>query len=292
MPSNPHPSTVSGRVDVTHLLRAGQRRAVRVYLPPDYEASGRRYPVLYMFDGHNLFDRRTSSYDKEWRIDEHMEALFGRDPHATAVVVGIDPDPQTLARYAEYSVIDWTYRGSPADRVGSPIVADGETTARFIAGTVKPWVEQNYRVAADRDNVGIGGSSMGGYMALYLAVRFPELFAKVLAFSPAVLDRPMEGARLRSLIAASVGGERQRIYLDMGSAEELEYVEHPDQMVAVIDPLVDALTASGRSDITSHIAEGAPHDETAWGARFPAAFHWAFHGQAISPPVAQPRLPV
>lgn len=289
MPFNPHPSTVSGRVDVTHLLRAGQRRAVRVYLPPDYETSRRHYPVLYMFDGHNLFDRRTSSYGKEWHIDEHMESLFSHDPAATAVVVGIDPDPRTYARYAEYSIGEWIHPGTPDEPEGRRIVGSGGATAEFLVGTVKPWVERHYRVAADREHVGIGGSSMGGYMSLYLAVSFPEVFSKVLAFSPAVLDRPMDGAALRSLIAASSSRHGQRIYLDMGSAEQLEYIEHPGDLVAALGPLATALTESGRTDIVCRVVVGGTHDEHSWSRRFPEVFRWAFLG---GPPLAPATEPV
>ena len=176
-------STITGRVDVTHLLRAGQRRAVRIYLPPGYERTDRDYPVLYMFDGQNLFDRTTTAYGMEWGIDETIEGLVDAGRFSGVVVVGIDSPQGLLRRFAEYTAWDWMLGGEP-------VVAEGAVTAGFVVEQVIPYVQATYRVAQDRARVGLAGSSMGGYMTLFTGVRHPEVFGRLLAFSPIVLDDP------------------------------------------------------------------------------------------------------
>ena len=281
MPNNPHSSTVVGRVDIFHLLRDGERRAVRVYLPPDYESQTRSYPVIYMFDGHNLFDRRTSSFDQEWRVDNIMEQLFREDPMLPAIVVGVDPDPATVARYREYSIGEWQLPRLVDNPEPQTVVGTGYLTAEFLCDQVKPWIERTYRVSRDRQDTAIAGSSMGGYMSLFMGARYPETFHKVLAFSPAILDYPMRAEQLRSLVAASETKWEQRIYLDMGTAEELEYVTDPTELVTSLEPMRRALNASGRFDVTMRIVAGAKHDEDAWARRFPQVFRWAFHNDEL-----------
>ena len=282
VPDNPHASTIVGRVDVFHLQRDGERRAIRIYVPPDYESTSRHYPVIYMFDGHNLFDRRTSSYDQEWCVDETMERLYDEDPTLPAIVVGVDPDPATVARYREYSIGRWEL----PELIDSPhpetIVGAGQITADFLIHQVKPWVEANYRISTDRLDTAIAGSSMGGYMSLLLGAQYPEVFHKVLAFSPAILDYPMRSENLRELVRTSDASKSQRVYLDMGSAEQLEYIDHTTELTDSLEPMRQALLASGRSDVTIRIIPGATHDETAWARRFAEVFMWAFYDRQLS----------
>ncbi len=253
---------------------------MRVLLPPDYGISGRTYPVLYMFDGNNLFDRATSTYGQEWRIGETMHSLYELDTAMPAVVVGIDPSTDPVRRYAEYSISEWIYP-DPADASGGvPIIGTGAATADFVVDRVKPWVESHYRVATRAGRVGIGGSSMGGYMSLYLAARHPGLFGVVLAFSAVALDVPMKGHELRTFLAGSPCSDEQRIYVDMGDSEQLEYVESPDVLVASLQPLVESLRESGR-EVTSRVVAGGAHHEHAWAGRFAEVFRWGFHGEEL-----------
>lgn len=264
-------STITGRVDVTHLLRAGQRRAVRIYLPPGYEQGDREYPVLYMFDGQNLFDRSTTAFGMEWGIDESLEDLVDAGRLPGVIVVGIDSPDGPAQRYAEYTAWDWMLGGVP-------VVADGAATADFLVDQVIPHVQTRYRIASDRARVGLSGSSMGGYMTLFVGVRHPEVFGRLLAFSPIVLDEPMGGHELRDFIVHRGFEPGTWVYVDMGDAEELSYIDHPVRVVEDLAATRGAVASSVRppARVVSRVIPGASHDERAWGARFAEVLLWAF----------------
>lgn len=268
-------STVAGRVDVTAMLLRDRRVTVRIYLPADYERSDCEYPVLYMFDGHNLFDRTTSSYNKEWRVDETMERL---STHSPAIVVGIDAPQNRYERFAMYSVGDWEYRTRPEGRLLKRIRGYGDETAAFLMHQVKPWVERTYRVCRHRDQVGVAGSSMGGYMSLLVGAQCPDSVSKVMAFSPVVMDEPMRGYVLRERILAAGSTPPQRYYLDMGDRERLDFVRDPQILVDHLKGLRLTLVEAGHRDVLARVIPGGRHDELAWARRFPEAYLWAFHG--------------
>jgi predicted alpha/beta superfamily hydrolase len=267
----PWGSTITGRVDVTHLLRDGQRRAVRIYLPPAYEQDDRAFPVLYMFDGQNLFDRTTTTYGMEWGIDETIQGLVDTGRFPGVVVVGVDSPAGPWQRYAEYTAWDWMLGGEP-------VVADGAGTADFLVEQVIPHVQQHYRVSHARSRVGLAGSSMGGYMTLFVGVRHPEVFGRLLAFSPIVLDEPMAGHELRGFVVHRGFDPGTWVYLDMGDAEELSYIDHPDRVVENLAETTAAVANGVRppARLVSRVIPGARHDELAWGARFGEVLLWAF----------------
>lgn len=270
-------STVSGRVDVTSMLLRGERVGVRTYLPPDYETADRQYPVLYMFDGHNLFDRCTSTYGKEWRVDETMQRLHREGRWSPAIVAGIDaPADQTL-RCAMYSLGEWDYRRRPDRRVQAHIDGYGEQTAAFLMERVKPYVEKVYGAPDTPEMVGVSGSSMGGYMTLYTAAAYPQLVSKAMAFSPAALDFPMRGDRLRDHVLAAGSEHPQRFYIDMGGRERLEYAG-PAKLMRHLRDVHDTLVAAGHTDLLVRRFPRDRHDEWAWARRFGPAYLWAFFG--------------
>jgi enterochelin esterase-like enzyme len=269
-------STIAGRVDVTSFLLRGQRLPVRIYLPADYETSGREYPVVYMFDGHNLFDRTTSTYNKEWRIDETMQWLQAEGNWTPAIVVGMDAPQSRYERFAMYSVGYWEYRKRPDTRLLKRIDGYGDETAELLMTQVKPYVERTYRAADSRDDVGVAGSSMGGYMALYVGACYPESVSKVMAFSPVVMDFPMRGQGVREAIRDAAVLHRQRHYLDMGDREKLEFCG-PADLVQHLYELRDDV-AQGRGGLLARVIEGDRHEERAWARRFPQAYLWAFFG--------------
>lgn len=269
----PWRSTVTGRVGVTHLMLRGRRRAVRTYLPPGYEHSGEKYPVLFMFDGQNLFDRTTTQFGMEWGIDETQEELVAAGRMPGVIVVGIDSPAGPWQRYAEYTAWDWSLDGRT-------VVARGDATAEFLVDQVWPYVRRTYPVTDDRAQVGLAGSSMGGYMTLYAGMRHTDLFGRLLAFSPVLLDEPMGGGRLRAALAADGFDPGTWVYLDMGGAEDLGYIDHPDRLVEDLRRTTEAVVGSARPPqrVVSRVIPGAAHDELAWGARFGEVLLWAFAG--------------
>jgi predicted alpha/beta superfamily hydrolase len=175
------------------------RRDLLVYLPPDYDGGDRRYPVLYMHDGQNLFDPATS-YAGCWHLGETMDGLARRG--MPAIVVGI---PNTPARIAEYSpYVD--------PRAGG---GSGNAYLRFVIETVKPLVDGRYRTRPEAAATGIAGSSMGGLISLYAVLKHPSVFGFAGVLSPALWFA--RGAILEEVTA--VGRVPGRLYLDMGGRE-------------------------------------------------------------------------
>lgn len=148
-----------------------RQRQIRVYVPPGYANSQRRYPVLYMHDGQNLFDAATA-YAGEWRVDETLNAL-SESGQLELIVVGIDNGQEK--RMTELN--PWSH-----PRFG---VAQGREYMEFVVEVVKPLIDRRYRTKADRANTAIMGSSMGGLISHYAINQYPEVFSKAGIFSPA-----------------------------------------------------------------------------------------------------------
>ena len=270
-------STVAGRIDVTSMLLRDQRVTVRIYLPADYEWSDRDHRVVYMFDAHNLFDRTTSTYNKEWRVDEFMEGLSAAGVYEPAIVVGIDAPQNRYDRFAMYSIGEWEYRRRPDTRRLHRIHGFGDETAAFLMRTVKRYVEKTYRASRDRERIAVAGSSMGGYMALYVGARFQQQVSKVMAFSPVLMDFPMRGYVLRDEIVRAGVSQPQRIYADMGDREVLDFCG-PRDLQDHLEEVRLTLEQAGHSQVRTRVAAGDRHDERSWARRFPGAYLWAFDG--------------
>lgn len=267
----PWASTITGRVDVTTLMRAGQRQVVRIYLPPGYERTEHEYPVLYMFDGNNLFDRATTAFGSEWLIDETLEELTRDGRTRGAIVVGMDCPATPGARYAHYSAWDWV---GPE---GEQVQATGSVTADFVVETLMPYVQATYRVSRDRARTAIGGSSMGGYMTLYVGTRHTARFGVLLSFSPAVLPDPMRGDLLFDFLASQPLAPSTRVYLDMGDQEDLSYTT-PEALVARLWQTREAVAGQAPAELVARVVAGAAHTEVDWAARFAEVYLWAFEG--------------
>lgn len=261
------------------MLLRDRRVTVRTYLPADYEWSTQQYRVLYMFDGHNVFDRTTATYHQEWKVDEAMEWLGKEGDQPPAIVVAIDAPQTRYERFEMYSVGQWDYRKVPDGRRLRRINGYGDETAAFLMEHVKPYVEATYRASAKREWVGIGGSSMGGYMSLYVAARYPELVGNCLAFSPVIMDFPMRGYEVRDYIIRA-GRTGQRFYLDMGDREKLEFCG-PAELVDHLEELRLMLKEAGHTQVAARVIPGGRHDERSWSRRFLDAYLWTYFDVAL-----------
>lgn len=266
----PEGHTVVGEVQVYPQLESpqlGNCRDLLVYLPPSYtEGSMRRYPVVYMHDGQNLFDAHTS-YAGEWRVDETMEALAKEG--LEAIVVGV-PNAG-VARLDEYSPY-------PDARSGGG--GKGDAYLRFLFDTVRPLVESSFRVTTERAARAIIGSSMGGLISLYAFFAYPEHFGLVGALSPSLWfarGRVMNTVRRCPPILG-------RIYFDVGTAEG---ARTPNDMPWIRTLLARSTTMDGElyallvqkgyrpgREMMYVLEEGAPHNEVAWSRRLPDALRF------------------
>lgn len=146
-------------------------RTIHLYLPNDYNQSEERYPVLYMYDGHNLFKDEDATYGKSWGLEkflDHYDKKF--------IVVGMECNHEGNKRLDEYCPYDLEH-----GFFGS-IHGQGKEFMKWVCDELKPYIDSHYRTIPFRECTMIGGSSMGGLMALYTVVAYNELFLKPLVF--------------------------------------------------------------------------------------------------------------
>ncbi|RNJ62177.1 MAG: hypothetical protein EDM03_11935 [Porphyrobacter sp. IPPAS B-1204] len=254
-----------------------------IWLPPGYDVYQHRYPVLYMHDGHNLFDVAKSNFNKIWAADEAMlEAVTNRniEPH---IIIGIwAPGADRYRQYLPRSAYDAATGGL---RAQMDQTANGEIVSdrylAWIAGPLKSWVDSSFRTRPGRDDTAIVGSSMGGLMSCYAFLERPEVFGRAGCVSshwPAVDPRSVEGesAELKALwdawFAARLGQpDGRRVWLDHGTAT-LDAYYAPYQQV--IDARFAAAGWQKGRDWESRVYPGAEHEENAWAARLPEIFSW------------------
>ncbi len=254
-------------------------RLIRVWTPSDYHLNAdKKYPVLYMHDGQNLFDRETAAYGEIWDVHTAIENLMKTSGYGGAIVVGIDNAPD-LERLDEYS--PWvTERIEELKEIGGydrVMGGQGIQYGQFLVDTLKPYIDGHFRTLPDRDNTGVAGSSMGGFISLYLGVAYPHIFSKIGAFSTAVWFADKALFNHLSKLDTSY---KTKWYLDIGTEETSNKTVEGFNKLYVDGTLAveKALLALGvpREDVKLVIEEGATHFETEWARRFPEAFKWLY----------------
>jgi enterochelin esterase-like enzyme len=252
-----------------------------IWLPPGYDVDSRRYPVLYMHDGHNLFDPAKSNFAKIWAADKAMLAAVQTGTVEPHIIVGIwAPGMDRHRQYLPRSLYDMTSGDLRAQMDG--MTKGGVISHAYrdwIAGPLKTWVDTSFRTRPGRDDTAIVGSSMGGLMSCYAFLERPEVFGRAGCVSshwPAVDPRSVDAGELAALwdawfAARLAKPDGRRVWMDHGTATL-------DQFYAPYQQVVDARFASagwqkGR-DWESRVYEGAEHEENAWAERLPAIFGW------------------
>jgi predicted alpha/beta superfamily hydrolase len=230
------------------------RRDLVVYLPPGYDQSRDRYPVLYLQDGQNLFSSETAFYGQEWRVDAIADQLICSGAIRPLIVVGVWH--AGVRRVSEY-----TPTRDPRTRKGGKALR----YAQMLAREIKPFVDHEYRTRKPAAHAAVGGSSLGALVSLSTGLAYPRVFGSVVAMSPSVWwDR-------RSILQAVESFRertRPRIWVDVGTAEG----DSADQVVDGARALGDALVRRGwdpERDLLYREYAGADHSEGAWSARLP-----------------------
>lgn len=227
-------------------------RDVIVYLPPEYEKDpNQTYPVLYMHDGQNLFDGRTSFVkDRTWQVREHADAAIVAGEIEPLVIVGIyNTGARRIAEYTPDR--DWKLGGGEANAYG-----------RLVIRELIPWIQSRYRVRQDRESTGMAGSSLGGLVTLYLGLRHPVIFGKLALLSPSVWWNHKSILGFLNEHAPQVW-ERPKIWLDAGDREGSRTLRDVEQ-------LARRLKANGwRPGETMYFekVQGGTHDEASWSTR-------------------------
>lgn len=230
-----------------------RQRTVRIYVPPGYATSTKRYPVLYMHDGQNLFDNATA-YAGEWGVDETLDEL-AQSQGLELIVVGIDNGG--AQRMTELNAWDNTRFGK----------GEGKLYMDFIVDVVKPMVDAGYRTLPDREHTGVMGSSMGGLISHYAILQYPKVFSKAGIFSPAYWPGP----EVFGLTATRPPATDARLALYMGGGEGDQAVNDYQRMVAQLKA-----QAHPGSNLWVKLTPGAPHNEGAWRSEFAQAVSWMF----------------
>lgn len=232
-------------------------RQIRIYLPPNYTNSDKRYPVLYMHDAQNLFDDATS-FVGEWGVDETLNKL-AREGKLELIVVGIDNgESKRMNELNPWPNLEF----SPPE---------GKQYTEFIVKVVKPYIDQHYRSKPDRANTAIMGSSMGGLISHYAINQFPEVFSKAGIYSPSywISNQAIE------FIAKHPASKDARLYIATGEKEG-------GTQVADAQRSYDELLKVGhpRENLSFKIVKGAEHNEKFWRSDFENAVLWLFAGDA------------
>jgi predicted alpha/beta superfamily hydrolase len=256
LPAWAAPSTALPSVRVLDALPMpglGRERRLRLCLPPSYaSAPQRRYPVIYMHDGQNLFDAATS-FAGEWGVDEAMEALAAATGFE-ALVVGIDNGAEH--RNQEMLPFDHPELGR----------AEGRDYLRFIVETVKPFIDAGWRTRPEREHTALMGSSLGALISHAALLWHGAVFGRYGLLSPSYWVAP----ELVGLTAATTLPAGTRVHLYAGGREGGDMVSLTERMQAALATRLPAPALS------LHIAPTAGHHEDAWRAEFPSAVRKLF----------------
>jgi enterochelin esterase-like enzyme len=240
-------------------------RFVRVWTPPGFDAS-RRYPVLYLNDGQNLFDPATAFGGVHWQVGETATRLIVENRIPPLIIVGVDNTGKSrLREYIPYPSTD--------PKLLNP---QGTRYPEFLQGELMPLIEQQYPILIG-PGTGLGGSSLGGLITLYTAMLAPDVFGKVLIESPSlfVADRQiLQQSRVRDRWPS-------RVYLAIGTRE----VGNPEKDARTVDDVrelaaIFAKAGLGENRLRVRIADGANHSEASWAARFPEALEFLYGAAA------------
>lgn len=224
------------------------KRDVIVWLPQSYAAnSKKRYPVLYMHDGGNLFDPTTSFGGVDWGIDEAMTEGINDKRIREAIVVGIANTSERMSEYTPFP--DPKHKGG-----------NGKNYARFIVEELKPVIDKKFRTLTDRDNTFVGGSSLGGLISLYIGVSHPKVFSGIIAMSPSIWWS--NGGIIEWLLNNDLGAWQGRIWVDMGTREGDEAIEFSRKLAEAVKKNLPEFKGLNYKEFS-----GGTHSEASWKQR-------------------------
>jgi len=225
------------------------QRRVWLYLPVDYHETDKYYPVIYMHDGQNLFDQYTASH-QEWGVDELMDERFQQ---SACIIVAVDHGEES--RINEYNPYDSEDHGE----------GRGDAYTEFLVNTLKPFVDSSYRTMADAKHTAIVGSSMGGLITTYAALKHPDVFSNAGIFSPAFwVAKDIYAFALEQETLA-----QSHFYFVCGNAESEDMVGDMQGMAEIVKAKV-----ANENQVALQIIPGAAHNEQQWHDDFPDFYNW------------------
>lgn len=232
-------------------------RKLHIYLPENYYLSDKKYPVMYFFDGHNLFSDNDATYGKSWGMADFLDSWFKK-----LIIVGIECGHDGNERLAEYCPYNCN------SSFAGNIKGIGDKTLKWIIEEVKPYIDSSFRTYSHREATGIGGSSMGGLMALYAGVKYNNFFSKAACLSSAIM---MCIPQLKNDIETSEINPDSMFYLSWGSEESGGHWE-----TDVADRNVDIAEMLNRKGAQTKmfLQYGGHHCEADWEKQVPVFMNY------------------
>ena len=231
-------------------LSGDVERLVYLYLPEDYQTSGKRYPVLYMFDGHNVFFDSHATYGKSWGMQEYME-----QSKKQLIIVAVECNHEGNKRLEEYAPMDLTFPD-----VGD-VPGHGKEYMDWMVDTLKPYVDQHYPTLTDRDNTSLAGSSMGGLMALYGVCDYNHVFRRAACISPSFW---VSKDKVVDMVAKAEMATDSCVYINYGSQELPNHTSNSEALISVARMLL-----TRRVNVALKIVPGGHHNESSWEMQIP-----------------------
>lgn len=231
-------------------LSGDKTRRLYIYLPPDYEQSRRRYPVMYMFDGHNVFYDEDATYGRSWRMKDYLET-----ENPPLMIVAVECNHEGNSRLCEYT--PWSFR----EKGLGTIKALGDVYMDWLTGELKPMIDKDFRTMPEREHTFICGSSMGGLMSVYAIAQYNHVFSKAAALSPSLWCAP---DKIVQMIHNTQFQKGTQIYMDYGS-EELSYHK---KSTGALRRVTGAFMDEGVY-VCTRIVPGGQHNEATWERQIP-----------------------
>jgi predicted alpha/beta superfamily hydrolase len=230
-----------------------KKRKIWALLPHDYETSTEHYPVLYLQDAQNLFNENAEFGN--WQIDKKLAVM---SDYGIGKIIIIAVEHGESERVQEYNV-------------GNTLLGKGhgKQYIRFVVDTLKPFVDKTFRTKPDREDTGIGGSSMGGLVSIFSGLMYPEVFGKLMIFSPSLWVIP----KIKIGFLDFFEPQETRIYLYAGGDESETMVDH---VTKFRKRLLKRETLQGKMKVRLSINELGKHNESYWSDEFPKAIEWLF----------------
>lgn len=232
-------------------LSGTQPRRAFVWLPDDYDTDPlKQYPVLYMFDGHNIFRDEYATFGKSWGMEAYLEET-GKD----LIVVAVECNHQGNARLQEYAPVSYKNKDHGSVTGKAPIYMN------WLVNQLKPYVDQTFRTMPDREHTSLAGSSMGGLIALYGISAYNHIFRQAACLSPSLWVAP---AKLAAMVAKATYSPDTAIFLSYGQKEMANHSANP----WIISAVAQELYAKG-VNLTLRIIRDGYHCEAAWEQEVP-----------------------
>lgn len=225
-------------------------RRIWLYLPESYRTSKKRYPVLYMHDGQNVFDEKTS-FSGEWGVDEAIDTL-GNEV-GEMIVVAIDNGGSK--RMTEYNPYDHEKFGK----------GEGDAYVDFIVNTLRPYINKHYRTKTSSKYTYTAGSSMGGLISLHAILKYPKRFGAAGVFSPALWVAP----HIHNDIDRRARKVKGKVYFFAGQQEG-------ETMVPYMLAAFELFSKKSKAKLTSVIRSEGKHSESTWRHEFPIFYQWLY----------------